>query len=444
MQRILAAGVAGVLFVFSSVDLTAQREWYVSAANGKGRKGTLEQPSKDLGTIASKLEAGDTIYIAAGHYTGRGDNGHDAISVPVSIYGGFSEDFKTRDPWGEHQTVLTGDNLSKNFEGRARLEILCNKVRGNTEHPILVDGLIIDNGGRNQYVGEGDAELKRRYSPQTGANASPDSPGIAIWGHDGGRITVQNCIVANCGPAGRRGSLEIKGVRDTHCTIQNNLVINNTSGIACLAAFHPRDGKGGPVFEVTNNTVLFTWKFDPIATHGGDGIRCEDVAIVAANNVFAYGDYYGVNNCSGSDSVNLTLINNLFSGNLMADYNEWDTKIAIDDVEDDAEKLGDDTQDNTSAQIDAAVAASWAEKYAARNVIDRMKAEDSVQPLDNFQNDLRRMLGLPLDGGTLDVGSAVWMHRFPLEDAVRIARTQIQGRGCQNPVAGDLAMPPGK
>ena len=61
----------------------------------------------------------------------------------------------------------------------------------------------------------------------------------------------------------------------------------------------------------------------------------------------------------------------------------------------------------------------WGALYASRNVIDRNAAEESIQPKDTWENSVRKMLGLPLDGGTLDLDTDIWLHRLPLEDAAR-------------------------
>ena len=165
--------------------------------------------------------------------------------------------------------------------------------------------------------------------------------------------------------------------------------------VAALSAWHGT-GDDVPKFTVENNTVLFTWKYDPIATHGGDCFRTEKVLATLTNNVFGYGDYYGINNQSGGDLENLTLVNNAFCGNLMADYLEFDTKMAVADMEDEADKLS-DAEDNVQVKLTGLkVNEDWAKNYATRNVIDRMKAEESVQALGSFTNDLRSMLGLPL------------------------------------------------
>ncbi|MBL8735119.1 MAG: hypothetical protein JNL12_01700, partial [Planctomycetes bacterium] len=66
--------------------------YYVSAATGKGKKGTKEEPVRDLSVIAPNLKNGDTVLIAGGTYTGRADNGSDQIKVTCKILGGWNDD----------------------------------------------------------------------------------------------------------------------------------------------------------------------------------------------------------------------------------------------------------------------------------------------------------------------------------------------------------------
>ncbi|MEM7384628.1 MAG: hypothetical protein AAF514_06750 [Verrucomicrobiota bacterium] len=58
---------------------TEARDYYVSAAKGKGKKATKEKPAKDMGNIISRLVPGDRVHIAGGTYLGRGANGSDII-----------------------------------------------------------------------------------------------------------------------------------------------------------------------------------------------------------------------------------------------------------------------------------------------------------------------------------------------------------------------------
>ncbi|MBK8101292.1 MAG: hypothetical protein IPK26_29775 [Planctomycetes bacterium] len=434
MKRLLPVLAAIAAWSLLTAPLCAQgKEYYVSANRGKGKKATKEQPAKDLGNIIELLQPGDTVHIAGGVYTGRSDCGRDQINVPIHLIGGYDDDFTSRDPWGATPTVFGGDNVAQNFAPGIRLEIGTAKNIRGTPPSILVDGLIIDNGTRNQYSDDG-AILQRRFQPRTGKNASPDAPGLAIACNlEGIEITVQNCIVMNCGPTGKRGALEVKGFKDGKVTIRNNLVVNNTSGIACLSGFRPSGQDGLPKFTVENNTVLFTWKYDPIATHGGCGLVLEPTFCKASNNVFGYGDCYGVSNGNGGPWQNLTLANNAFVGNLMGEYLEFNTVLASAAFADEASKLTEGSEGNSTITLTAKVTPEWAARYAARQVIDRQQAEAEVEATNSRANDLRRMLGLPLAGGSISASSEVWMHRLPLADALAIGRSMPDGRGCANP-----------
>ena len=155
------------------------KDFYVSAERGKGKVASKEIPAKDLGNIINKLNPGDTVHIAAGAYLGKGKNGCDVITVPVSIIGGYSDDFSKRDPWGEFKTILTGYNKTRNYKVGARLKIDLAKYQyhpsGGKDIPkIVVDGLIIDQGPQNRYKDAAKTLLVRNANPKTGENPTPD------------------------------------------------------------------------------------------------------------------------------------------------------------------------------------------------------------------------------------------------------------------------------
>ncbi|MDP6957204.1 MAG: right-handed parallel beta-helix repeat-containing protein [Planctomycetota bacterium] len=436
-QSHLLRGILAVSVIFAFVapsELFAQgNDWYVSAARGKGKSGTKEKPAKDLSGLIKKIEAGDTVHIAEGIYLGSKKGGWDEILVPVKIIGGYSDDFTKRDPWGAHRTIFSGDNKGKNFKSRARLRIKCQKFRDKGDWEILVDGIIFDSGARNQYTGEGDLKIKRRFTAKTGANATPDFPGLWIeMPPKFAKVTIQNCIAMNCAPNTMTGAFNVKAMAGNKVYIRNNLAVNNTGcGISCLTAW--RSDKDRPEFFVENNTILFTWKYDGMSSQSGRGLHVEPgVPVVAKNNVFAFSDFAGVANLNGQDFTNLTLVENLFCGNLTSDYFEFDAAIALEDIEDDAEKLGDDTTDNVTEMITVPVSPAWSKLYATRVVFDRNAAEESIQPKDTWENKVKQMLGLPQDGGTLNIKSDIWLHRLSLEDALKIANSgKVKGMyGC--------------
>ncbi|MBI2932576.1 MAG: hypothetical protein HYY16_13075 [Planctomycetes bacterium] len=430
IRRVLA--VSAVLLASASAFAD---DYYVSAARGKGKKGTKEEPARDLGIITDKLKPGDVVHIAAGTYYGISETGVDEIKVPVSIIGGYSDDFTKRDPWGEFKTVFAGKNKSDNFKSNARLLVGDRRAKVAGKSEILVDGIIFDNGERNGYVEDAGLKITRRFNPKTKTNIAPDSPGLSIDAPEGCEITVVNCVVMNCAPHHKTGALKVFGGKGTKAAIRNNLVANNTgSGICCLSWHHPKDGKDLPEFVLENNTVLFTWRFDPMSTDCGSALKIEsDVRVTARANVFAFSDAYGVDNALKSKLVSLS--ENLFCASMIAPYLEFSTKMKLEGIEEEA-KCVDEAKDNVKEQITVPVPEAWAVNYAARSVIDRQAAESAVEPLDNWQNELRRMLGLPLQGSDLKTDSDVWLHRLDLESGLKCGGTKVNGKyGCERPAA---------
>jgi len=402
-------------------------DYYVSAARGKGKSATKEKPAKDLGNIIKKLVPGDTVHIAEGTYVGRGGNGSDVITVPVSLIGGYSDDFSKRDPWGEHRTIFSGDNLSKNFDSSTRLLIDLMKYRAKEMPKILVDGIIIDDGPRNRYQGGvegGKRVIVRMANPKTGENPTPSRGGLVILASKTGNfdagahwnITVQNCIVMNTAPT--QGALTVSGYKGSKIKITNNIVINNT-GTGIMAGTKYVGDKAGPDFDISNNTVLFTWKYEPITqSFSGNSFKADrEATIKLSNNVFAFADRAGINNIS---KATILLTDNLIAGNVATDYLEFDTKIDLADIEDEAEYLHDDTGGNVAGDVKPPISQEWLKLYGARILIDRNAQAADVKVQKTRANELRRILGLPLQGTDVAAPKTnVWLHQLSVDDAVK-------------------------
>ena len=427
-------------FLLGLITTTSVAEdYYVSAARGKGKKASMESPAKDLGNIVSKLKPGDTVHIAGGTYTGRGDCGTVVIEVPVNIIGGYADDFSSRDPWGQHKTVLSGDNKSVNWERMPALMIDLMKYKGKEMPSITVDGIIVDHALRNRYASDNQLEIVRSANPKTKENPTPDQGGLVIRVSKTGNfedtwnITVQNCIVMNTAPS--QGALSVSGYKGSKININNNLVVNNTgTGILCGTKYASRDEAGRPEFNVANNTVLFTWKFDPPAqSYSGNSIKFDaGVVAIVKNNVMAFADRYGVHNAAKS---NILLADNVLMGNMLGDYLEFDTTISLADMEDEAEYLHEDTGNNVKAEIKIPVSADWAKHYGSRVIVDRNAVEADIKAQQSVANEIRSILGLPLQAGTVDgPTSPVWLHRLSIDDAINAGAKQYDGnKGCTMP-----------
>lgn len=435
--------IAAGLLVGALVPSLDGAEWYVSAARGKGKAATKEEPAKDLGNIIAQLQPGDTVHIAQGVYEGKGKSGCDVIEVPVKIIGGYSDDFSKRDPWGECRTVLNGVNLDNpNFVARARLLIELHlkyqtATAAGEQHNVLVDGIIVDNAGRNQYVDDKQLKIRRDAVPAEKKAQTPGTPGIKVTLGKFCGATVQNCVVLNCAVESADGAISVGGGKASQILIRNNLVVNNTgNGIYPMSLFKPTSKtpkwEDHPTATVEGNTVLFCWKPGPIDEYSGSGLRIDaGMTVVAKNNVFAFNDVFAVDNIIKG---RLTLIDNLVTANRKADYRDFNTQMKISAVDDEAENLGKDSKGNVNQAITVPVPADWSALYAARPETSRAEVDAQVKADNSSVNALRGMLGLPLQGGAVADGSALWLHRIPLDGAIKAGLAKYAEKyGCAKP-----------
>ena len=442
-----AAWCRVVVVVAASLLLAGRalaKDFYISAARGKGKTASKEKPAKDLGNIISKLSPGDTVHIAAGVYTGKGDCGADVINVPVSIIGGYRDDFAKRDSWGALKTILTGDNKTKNYKVAPRLHIDLGKYRfhasGDQMPKIVIDGLIIDQGPQNRYKDAAKTLLVRKANPKTGENPTPDRGALIVTVSRTKNLTgkwdvaVRNCVIMNSAPT--QGALTVSGYQGSTITIDNNLVINNTgTGIYAGSMWQGSDPKAAPAFTITHNTVLFTEKYDAfVQSFSGNSLKI-DTAVVAtvANNVLGFADRNGIQK---HGKWPLLLKDNLVVGNVEADYWEatGDQKIELADIEDEAEYLHGDSGGNVAAKITVPVSAEWAKLYAGRVLIDRNAAAADVKARKTKINALRSILGLPLQADALNVDSPVWLPLMKVDDAIEAGLQKYGGKyGCAKP-----------
>ena len=407
------------------------KNYYVSVKRGKGKKATKKKPAKDLGNIVKKLEPGDTVHIAAGTYLGRGKSGSTIIKVPVRIICGYSSDFSKRDPWGKHRTILSGDNKSKNWKQTWTLGIDLSKYRKKEMPRVVVDGCIIDNSGRNNYKNSKKYSIMRRATPSKGKMPTPDSPALMVRvsktnNHRGHwNIVVKNNIVMN---SGSRLPMSVSGYKNSKLRIENNCVINSSGGIAFGTKYRPRDGKNIVKGVVRNNTVLFSWMYDAMTSnYSGYGLKCDaDTWMSVQNNVFGVSQYVAVDNTS---RCKMSLRNNLIFGSRKADYLEFNTMMALGDIEDEADLLDDNSGGNVSAAPRIPVSKAFAKLMASVVIPDRAKIEAKVKPANSGANALRRIFGLPVRAGTIKGPSVpVWIPKMSVADAVRACGKRYRGK----------------
>jgi hypothetical protein len=409
----LMMGVVSSMSFTSFVSDAAARDWYVSIKRGKGKKGSKEKPAKQLAFIAKKVKAGDVVHIAEGTYYGRGTG----ITVPaVSIIGGYSDDFSKRDPWGAHQTIISGKN--KDYT----VSIPRIKVDGKIKSPIVIEGLIFDLGEQNNYKTDKQLMISRKAS--NGKNPTPEK-GALYLKVDGGDVTIRDNIIMNSAPT--QGALAVFASKETNVTITNNLIINNTGvGIFAGTRWHGKDAKQAAKYNISNNSILFVWKYDAyVQGFSGQGIMGDaSINLNASKNIFSFLDKEGVI-VKGKFPVELK--DNIFHQVLAGDYVELagGGAMSADELEDAAEYLGENSEGNKRMSVKIPLSKDWLKVYASRVLIDRNKAESKVKAKNNDINAIRSMFGMNLQAEDLKIDSPVWLHRMKIEDALNVAKDYV-------------------
>jgi len=409
------------------------RDWYISKSTGSGQMGTKERPAKDMGNIIHHLKPNDRIHIAEGIYMSKGKRGADEINVPVKIYGGYDTAFSKRDPWDAHKTIFTGTNeYLKSTD--PRIYIRTDQQRESNGQKsmgaeIIVDGIIIDNGPRNRYHENKDLAIRRKASPKSQQNPSPESGGIVIVGSKYTNIAVKNCVVMNTAPT--EGVISVRVFEGGQGVIHNNFCINNTGyGIHARTGYTGSDPKKIPSFSIKNNTSLFTWKHDPIASYGGNALAFDKNLIATVeNNALGYGHMGGIYN----KGAKLKLINNLFTGNSKYDYKEINDKMAVADILDEAMHLDPMSDGNKGLLIKIPVAERWAEIYANRTELSRAEVDAAVTVPNTGANQLRSIFGLNLQGTGVAMDAEIFLPLITVEEALPAGLYPWEGMGSNIP-----------
>lgn len=412
---------------------TKGRNWYVSKTTGSGKLGTKEQPAKDLGNIIKLLKPNDIIHIAEGVYMSKGKRGSDEINVPVKIIGGYDTSFKNRDPWGNHKSIFTGTNEYMKLT-TPRIYIRTDQQREKNNQlsqgsVIVVDGIIVDNGPRNRYHQKKGLAIRRKGSPKTQENPSPESGGIVIVGSKYTNIAVQNCVVMNTAPT--EGAISIRVKKGGKGIIQNNLTVNNTGyGIHARTGYVGSDAASIPSFLIRHNTSLFNWKHDAIASYGGNALALDrNLTATLENNVFGFGHMGGVYNKGAKIKMN----NNLFTGNSKYDYQEINDKMKVEDIVDEADNIDPGSTGNESLLIKIPVGKRWAKIYGNRQEISRAQVDASVSASNSGANQLRSMLGLNLRGNDVKMDAEIFLPLIRIEEAIPAGVMPWKSKGCIKP-----------
>jgi len=197
-------------------------------------------PATAKATIQAAINAasaGNNVFVAQGYYMVSAYdpvNPHVSMKKDVSIYGGFSLDFKQRSP-RVNETIIE-DTCTSNYSNGQR----CNAVEladPTMDANTIIDGFTI-----------------------RGSAGTTGGPGIlsAVYGNVGGSATIQNNIIYSGGSAitGVWNELYAIDLRPFTGVIRNNIIIVEENGVTGAKGGAIIYDSNGVDYLFENNTII--------------------------------------------------------------------------------------------------------------------------------------------------------------------------------------------
>lgn len=405
IQRVMFAAVLalGLVLVANSEAWAGTSTYFVGGDKAAGKAAAsavgakwVKSLTKAFAQAANDLNAGgpQTVYInvAAGEYDG--DLGSGAYTLPkfanptgsLLIQGGWDKTFAKRDPFGTPAMIVTIPDRSAPLWSFARNSKLA---------AFIVDGLIFDSGASNHYDGQSNCLMIR---------GSCTSTFLAFTYLETNELAFENCVFMNS--ANRVMEPLIRAATpQAEIRYQNCMFVNNRIPLKLDSArFRNKPAR----IEVDHCSFLINWAYNPDPNTGNPAaleIGPADAAqeIVLTNNLF-HCNFGGAILALNQKMPALTINRNNFIGNGLL-HGETDpdavamivsaggrkTPITVDDIED--VPAVDEAQDNVS--IASGVPLS----------LGKVKTVDATQikAADSWANEVRNILGLPLQGGSVEI-----------------------------------------
>ena len=418
-----------VLFGLLLCAAVAAGELYVSQSTGKKKgPGTKEAPFKTINDALKKAKPGDTIFIAAGNYTGKMGASEIIIDKPVTLVGGFAPDFSARDI-AKYTTLIQPKNEKNDTKGIGLLTLRLPKGPGPD---MVIDGLVIDQSFMNSYH----AVKGKPAGVETGMWLEPPAKGpkdkyasaksYSIYCDIGGgryyyegNIVIQNCVISNAGNFGVNIHLYKGTVK-----ILNNIFIAcrmESCEVSCSSS------QPAVECEFANNTVLFTWSRTSEMTDMGYGFRClSKVASNIHHNIFGLNVFSGVGNDKGdAKSKKIKLDNNVFFLNKKSDVTVVKSpsilhlNVGTDEFEDIGDFPGMESCEGNIALKDPAAFKGVINEAYLTAFLNATYSEKTDFDPNSPANVFRSALGIN-QRGTIQTKVSMYGNRYPLAEVYKL------------------------
>ena len=436
---------------------------YVSVSTGSARADGLspDKAMKDLQKAIDTAEENDVILVAEGNYLGNLDRGYiqcgkfgsatqtSEMGKFISIYGGYSTDFKHRDVIKYITKLQPTDQkfTAPLFNFNARRPYGYSGPVGN----VVIDGLVFDLGENNRYC-VANVDLEITGTPNTGVltgrflepDANPKCPVVGTLSGDEyalhmdveGNVRISNCIFVNCRDYGISAMMGMG-----HMEISNNIFIACRYA-ACQVRGSTRDADIEKVsLEFHHNTVLFTWTRTKAFEDMGQGFRFMNGirTIDVHNNIFGCNSNCAVERVyyESNKAMEAAKISNLYDNYFFA--NRRDLEIAAMGASsisvpaariEEAEQIGPKYEGNVEMPENEdfinAIDKPYLEGYLSLKIMSSQSYD-----ANSAANQVNRMLGLNQQGSEI-VRPSMYCNKYPWEKASALFG-KVKNYGAQMP-----------
>lgn len=291
---------------------------FVCRSKGKNKNpGTRTAPLRNIWKAIEIARPGDVIHASGGVYHGKLSCGWIHLNKPVSIIGGYSNDFTARDPMRFHTLLRPTNKQNATKPVFGTLTIDTRKYGASSN--VMIDGIIIDHTDANNYHAvegkpAGFADGMLTVPPAKGKKPNPSIDRYALRADSDGSLVIKNCLFLNSSNY---------AVNIMHFS-GNVKIVNNVFLNSRMMAAEVRCTNAKPFavnFEFGNNTVLFTWTRTKSFEDMGYGVRTnENIIANIHHNILGLNCMAGYDNTKGnSKKKKVTLENNVFFLNKKAD-----------------------------------------------------------------------------------------------------------------------------
>ncbi|MGN0867749.1 MAG: right-handed parallel beta-helix repeat-containing protein [Oligosphaeraceae bacterium] len=415
-------------------------EWFVSPDTGKKKNpGTKEEPLKSVADAIKKAEAGDTIYLAAGLYTGAMGASEIVVDKPLVLMGGYTADFSSRDVIA-NPSIIQPKNEKNDTARKAIINL--QLPPGNPELTTVIDGLVIDEGQMHSYHKvKGKPEgvetgmwLKPPAKDKDDKFSSATCYGIYSESklRYEGKLVIRNCVFANTGDT---AVVVSKWLGDVE--IKNNLFVACRQTACDVTCSNPNKMVE---CDFENNTVLFTWSSTDDFGSMGYGYRTQpNVKAEIKNNIFGLNITAGVNHAKGDAKKKAVAMDeNVFFLNRKGDIDLQgggavllSLKVADDEFEELEDAAGmESVEDNISLNDPGAFKGRINEAYL-NGFLNASYSETTDYDENSPANTFRAAMGMN-KVGKIETKVSMYANRYPLEECYKLFGA-LEGYGAQLP-----------